>query len=202
MENQLKILSNIAETQPQAAYSAHTFGFKRKFRFFLRIVHDIANYLLPTDETLRSRFMPAIKEDDICSDAERALLGLPDDICSDAERALLGLRMKFGDSGLQNVCELANIKLLNFKEITRELYDNAITQNKDFQSDSEKTKTIKNQVKTRKVSNYKIILEELRISINKKMKRFYAISNEAGSSSWLSVISMREFNYVLNKSQF
>ena len=110
--------------------------------------------------------------------------------------------MKFGDSGLQNLCELANIKLLNFKEITRELYDNAITQNKDFQSDSEKTKTIKNQVKTRKVSNYKIILEELRISINKKMKRFYAISNEAGSSSWLSVISMREFNYVLNKSQF
>ena len=53
--------------------------------------------------------------------------------------------MKFGGLGLQNLCEVANIELLNSKEITRELYENVITQNKDLQIDGEKTKTIKNE---------------------------------------------------------
>ena len=64
--------------------------------------------------------------------------------------------MKFGGLGLQNRCEVANTELLKFKEITRELYENVITQNKDFQIDSEKTKTIKNELKRRQISNYKI----------------------------------------------
>ena len=56
-KNQLEILSKIAEIQPQAAYSAYMFGFKHKFTFFLRTVPDITDYLLPIEETLRSRFI-------------------------------------------------------------------------------------------------------------------------------------------------
>ena len=79
------------------------FGFKYKFTFFLRTVREIADYLLPIEETLRLRFIPAITVDHICSDAERALLPLP---------------VKFGGLGLQNLCEVANTEL-NSKEITR-----------------------------------------------------------------------------------
>ena len=110
--------------------------------------------------------------------------------------------MKFGGLGLQNLCEVANTALLNSKEITRKLYENVITQNKDFHIDSEKTKTIANELKRRKISNYKIKLEELRNSMNEKIKRCNNISNETGSSNWLSVIAICEFNYVLNKQQF
>ena len=59
--------------------------------------------------------------------------------------------MKFGGLGLQNLCEVANTELLNSKEITRELYQKVITANKDFQIDSERTKTIKNELKRRKM---------------------------------------------------
>ena len=156
------------------------FGFKHKFTFFLRTVPDI-DYLLPIEETLRSRFIPAITGGHICSDAERALLALP---------------VKFGGLGLQNLSEVANTELLNSKEITRELYENVIKQNKDFQIDSEKTKTIKIESKGGKISNYKNKLQELRNSMNEKMKLCNDISNETGSSNWLSVIPMREFNYV------
>ena len=61
---------------------------------------------------------------------------------------------------------------------------------------------MKNELKRRKISNYKIKLEELRNSNNEKMKRCNDISNETGSSNWLSVIPMREFNYTMNKQQF
>ena len=46
-----------------------------------------------------------------------------------------------------------------------------LTQNKDFQIDSAKTKIIKNKLKMRKISNYKAKLEKLRNSVNEKMKR-------------------------------
>ena len=164
-KNQLETLSKIAEIQLQAAYSAYIFGFKHKFTFFLRTVSDIADYLHPIKETIRSRFIPAIKGGHICSDMERVFLALP---------------VKFGSLGLQNLCEVANIELLNSKEIARELYESIITQNEDFQIDSEKTKTIKNELKTRKLSNYKIKLEELRNSMNEKMKRCNDISNKTG----------------------
>ena len=182
----MEILVKIPEIRPPAAYSAYMFGFKHKFTFFSRTLPDIADYLLPIEEKLRSRFIPAITGAHLCSDAERALLALP---------------VKFRGLGLQNFCEVANIELLNSKEITRELYENVIKQTKDFQIDSEKTKTIKNELKTRKISNYKIKLEELRNFMNDKMKRDH-ISNEKGSSNWLSVMPMHEFKYVLNKQQF
>ena len=108
------------------------FGFKQKFTFFLRTVPDGSDYLLPIEETLRSRFRPAIAR---CH------------ICSDVERALLAVRVKFGGLGLQNLCEVANTKLLYSKEITIELFENVITQNKYFQIHDEKTKTIKNELK-------------------------------------------------------
>ena len=38
------------------------------------------------------------------------------------------LPVKFGGLGLQNLCEVAHIELLNSKEIARELYENVITQ--------------------------------------------------------------------------
>ena len=112
--------------------------FKQKFTLFLRTVPDISDYLLPIEEILRSRFIPAITGGHLCSDVERALLALP---------------VKFGGLESQNLCEVANTELLNSKEITRELYEKVVTQNKDFQIDSEKIKTIKNELKRRKISN-------------------------------------------------
>ena len=81
--------------------------------------------------------------------------------------------MKFSGLGLQNLYEIANSELLNSKELTRELYE---------------------KVKTRKNSNYKIKVEELRNSMNEKLKCCGNISNETGSSNWLTIIIMCKFN--------
>ena len=55
-----------------------------------------------------------------------------DHIYSDVLRVLLALLLKFGCLRLQNLCEVAKMELLNSKELTRDLYENVITQNKDF----------------------------------------------------------------------
>ena len=145
----LEILSKIAEIQPQAAYSHIYPNLNRNSRF--------------SHEHIATDIIPAIIGSHICSDAERALLELP---------------LKFGGLGLQNLYEVANVKILKSKEITIEIYVNVIT-DKDFQIESEQTKTIKNELKT-KISNYNIKLEELRNSLNEKMKRCNEISNKTG----------------------
>ena len=68
--------------------------------FFLRAVPDIADYLLPIEETLRSRFIPAITGGHTCPETEKALLALP---------------VKFGAYGLYNFCKVTNIELLILK---------------------------------------------------------------------------------------
>ena len=60
MEKATRKLSQVVEVKPQAAYPAYMFGFKHKFTFFIRTVPDIADFLFLIEETLRSRFIPAI----------------------------------------------------------------------------------------------------------------------------------------------
>ena len=57
-ENQLTILSTIAETQQQAAYSAFASGFK--LNYFLRTIPNTRHILLPLERTIRNKFIQAV----------------------------------------------------------------------------------------------------------------------------------------------
>ena len=71
------MLSTVAETQPQVAYSAFVSGFKNKLCYFIRTIPDISNLLLPIEDTIRNRFIPAITGGRTCNEKERNLLSLP-----------------------------------------------------------------------------------------------------------------------------
>ena len=73
LENQLTILSTIAETQQQAAYLAFVSGFKSKLNYFLRTIANIRHLLLP----LGNKFIPAVRGCHISRDKERVLISLP-----------------------------------------------------------------------------------------------------------------------------
>ena len=75
--SQLCILSTLAESQPQAAYSAFVSGFKNKLSYFMRTIPDISNLLIPIEYTFRNRFIPPIISECICTEIELKLLSLP-----------------------------------------------------------------------------------------------------------------------------
>ena len=75
--SQLRILSTIVESQPQAAYSAFVSGFRNMLSYFMRTIPDISNLLIPTEETIRHRFIPATTGGRIYNEEERQLLFLP-----------------------------------------------------------------------------------------------------------------------------
>ena len=53
-DNQLTILSVIAETQLQAAYLAFASGFKSRLNYFLRTIPNISCLLLPLERTIET----------------------------------------------------------------------------------------------------------------------------------------------------
>ena len=64
MNEQLLLLSQIAQSEPQAAY-------------YLRMIPDIKEHLDQLEETIRHQFIPAITGGKQCSNDERVLLSLP-----------------------------------------------------------------------------------------------------------------------------
>ena len=75
--NQLVLLSSIAESQPQTVYSAFVSDFKSKLSYFMGAIPGISQFLYPLEETVRKKFIPAITGGHICSNNEPRVLSVP-----------------------------------------------------------------------------------------------------------------------------
>ena len=72
-----KLLSIIAESEPQSAYSAFVSGFKGKLTYFMCTIPSLGELLKPLEDVIRFNFIPAITGGHLCSDNDRILLSLP-----------------------------------------------------------------------------------------------------------------------------
>ena len=57
---EIKKLAHIAQTQPQATYSAYTHGLSSRWSFLSRTIPDIADLLNPLEETIQQHLIPAL----------------------------------------------------------------------------------------------------------------------------------------------
>ena len=101
----LCILPTVAEIQSQAAYSAFVSGFKNKLSYFMRTIPNISNLLIPIEDTIRNRFIPAITGERICNEEERRLLFLP---------------TRYGGLIISIFLEQADVEYSNSRRITAE----------------------------------------------------------------------------------
>ena len=76
-KKELEHLSDIAMTQPQAAYTAFTHGMKNKWIYLARTTPNIEHLLAPLEEVIRGKFLPAITGQSVFDDNLRNLMGLP-----------------------------------------------------------------------------------------------------------------------------
>ena len=74
---ELTLLSKIATTQPQAAYSCFTAGYQYKLTYFLRTISGCEEHLVPVDEVIRHKFISALTGGHVVNELERQLLALP-----------------------------------------------------------------------------------------------------------------------------
>ena len=70
-------LSDIARTQPHAAYSAFTCGLASQWSYLSRTIPGISDMLIPIDNAINTHFIPSLTGRDSISNLERKLLVLP-----------------------------------------------------------------------------------------------------------------------------
>jgi len=74
---EVKNLSVVVKTHPQAAYAAFTHGQSSKWIFLMRTIQDIGALFQPLEDAIRQFFLPAITGRQALSDTERELFALP-----------------------------------------------------------------------------------------------------------------------------
>ena len=120
MNEQLLLLSQIAQLEPQAAYSSFVAGFKGKLTYYLRTIPDIKEHLDLPEETIRHQFIPAITGGKQCSNDERVLLSLP---------------ARYGGLGIPIFHSIAAFEYENSRKITSTLRNLIKDQNTQYSID-------------------------------------------------------------------
>ena len=183
--NQLVLLSSIAESQPQAAYLVFVSVVKSKLNCFMRTIPRISQFLYPLEETIRNKFIPAITGGHICSKNEQRLLSLP---------------TPYGGLAIQVFYELVETEFENSCKITSEFTPLIINQNSQYNINERKAKQLKQDINQMKENNYKSCLQELIVQINEE-KLLVKISTEKGVSDWFTMLPVTEHGFELSKQQ-
>ena len=173
------MLLSIAESQPQAAYSAFVTGFKSKLNYVMRAMSGIIQFLYTLEETVRNKFIPAITGGLISSNNEQKVLSLP---------------TRYGGLAIPIFYELAKTELENSRKTTSEQKPLTINQRSQFHINERKAKLIKQDMQK--------LLQQLIVQINEKEKRLVKISTEKGVLNWLSMLPSTEHGFELSKQQF
>ena len=183
---QLKMLSKIAQIEPQAAYTCFTSGFKHKLTYMMRTIPNIADELTEFDFVLDNEFIPAITDGIHCSPIERELISLP---------------AKMGGLGIPIYSELSDQEFENSIKVTQNL-SNAIQQRKYFLDDYNESQGIKKEIRSTKSKQYetkrKTILDQLPINQRKAVE----INSEKGASIWLTTLPLIDEGYTIPKNVF
>ncbi|XP_057290771.1 uncharacterized protein LOC130613444 [Hydractinia symbiolongicarpus] len=178
---EINLLSNIAVTQPQAAYMCFVDGYKNKFTYFLRTIFGIEEFLTPLDEVIRHKFIPAVTGGHIVNDNERKLLALPP---------------RLGGLGIDVFCKNATIEYENSRNMTASLISQILMVNNEEGDKS------KQQIQSERRRRYQQDLEALRAEMTDEEKRINESNMRTGVSNWLTTLPLTEWGYDLIKEQF
>ena len=120
---------------------------------------------------------------------------------SNQDRRILELPVRLGGLGIVNPSTEAKSNYQYSKRITRPLTKHIIEQKHELPDEAETLK-IKKQVEKDKLQKVEQQTKDVLQESSEEMQRAVKSSQEKGSSSWLSIIPLKEMGFTLNKKEF
>ena len=181
-------LSNIADSQPHAAYCALTHGLSSKWNYLSRTTPEIHLLLQPLEDTIRTQLLPKLSGREAPNDLERCLFTLP---------------ARLGGLNLANPASCSNFQHQDSLKITRSLVDLILSQSTEYPYEVLTDQiTAKNDIKSSRRRLSEDAADELRNSLPPPLQRAMDLSMEKGASSWLTVLPLEEHHFSLHKQAF
>ena len=190
-KKELDNLCDIAETQPQAAYAAYTKGYRSKFTHFMRTIDQFEEFLLPIDDLLHHKLLPAVFGGD-CAIIEK-------------HRDLLALNTSDGGLGINCVTKEAVKQYKASKAVTTNHVNSIMQQCKtmiDIGDDDKTTADHKREVVSQIEQEKRDHVKNLHDLLPDELRNYVSQACDKGASSWLNTIPLKDQNLDLNKVEF
>ena len=181
------VLSDIAKSEPHAAYAAYTYGLQHRWNFMMRTIPDISHLLSPLENAISNTFLPSLLKSVTVTDDERRLLALPP---------------RLGGMGITLPMERANEENRNSITLTRSLTDKIVAQEAHSEVDLNRIKEIKKQISRERENGQRIALARIMSDLSYERKRKILAAQETGASNWLTSLPIRAKGFCLNKQEF
>ena len=185
--NQIKLMSEIAKSEPQAVYSAFTGGFISKFTYHLRVIDHAKDLLKPVDDVSTHHLIPAFIEGHVCSQKDRKLLALP---------------VRMGGLAIPILTEFCSAEYQNSKDMCKNLSINITTQTKHGKGNTADQSNTKKKLIKAKQEIDQISLKEIRSTMNTMEIRASDLAHQKGASNWLTSLPLKQENFFLSKREF
>ena len=183
--------SEIAKTEPHAAFAAFTHGLSSRWNYFLRVTdlksHSATGQLQPLENAIRSLFIPTLTGHSAPSDLVRDLLALPANL---------------GGIGLINPLDISAKQHSTSKKISAPLLERVIDQDHRSIGCSESQQQIKASVRIEKRSRLKQSSKNIQEQLPAPLQRSMELSQEKGASTWLMALPIDNHGFALHKTAF
>ena len=185
---ELDNLTEIAKSQPQAAYIALTKAYKSKFTYFMRTIDGFEKYVSPIDLLLNQKFLPTIFDSDTPFENPLA--------------SLFTLSPKLGGLGIPSLERDSSFQFEASKLITANHVESIIQQCSQMKAPDQPMQTLKYQVQQKKIENHQKMLKDIDAALPPETLRQVEQTRDKGASSWLNAIPYEEHGFALNKQEF
>ena len=178
-------LADFAATEPQACYSAYMFGLKHRWTYFMRTIPDTQDLLEALESTINHIVIPAITGHK----------------CNQLERNVLSLPVRFGGLGFEDPQLQAPREYKASVEITTPLVEQIVSQQHHLPEES-KVKSSKQTSMNNREDNIKERAKGIYANASNNIQRSMDLASEKGSSTWLTVLPIKENGFNLSKRDF
>ena len=183
---EVKKLATYALTQPQAAYTALTYGLRHKWSFIARTIPGTADQFKPLEEVIKEYFIPALTGCMPPGDLDRLVFALP---CRD------------GGLGLINPCSLSS-QFDSSVSITIALVERIIQQDHSMSGVAAATSLAKSAVRSASRRQAQELAVAVRAKCDQDRRRILELASEKSASSWLTCCPLKRFGFILHKGAF
>ena len=187
-KDELQSLVEIAETQPQAAYSVFTLSMQNKWSYLARTTKSISHMLQQMEDVIRHDMIPTVTGRQAINDVEKKMFALP---------------TRLGGLGVVILSEVADKMYRSSVKVTEPLKKSIRTKEKadEVEIDGEMNRLAK-EVKNNNKELHQLNTEEVYKEVNANVRKALSLAKQKGSSLWLNTIPVEENGFVLHKGAF
>ena len=188
---ELNSLCDIAISQPQAAFTAYTKGYRPKFTYVQRTIEDFGDYLTPIEELLANTFIPTLFGRNYAFPS--------------CLRSLFTLPPREGGLGITSPAEESKQQFEGSIYITKPHVEAIVSQEQYIAGNT--INELKQEHLQKKSTALKKKIVEVDLDLPPpppppEVHGFAIQARDKGASTWLTALPLREQGFDLNKEQF